>query len=75
MLEACGTSRASNSRLALLRRGRAVGCAGSLSFAAVLACMLCVAAALTLAIVLALAGVLGGSGGRILRDQEDASVG
>jgi hypothetical protein len=37
--------------------------------------MLCVAATLTLAIVLALAGVLGGSGRLVLRDQEEAGVG
>ena len=37
--------------------------------------MLCVAAALTLAIVLALTGMLGGSGGLVLRDQEYARLG
>jgi hypothetical protein len=58
-----------------LGRGGPVGCAGSLSFAAVLACMLCVAAALPLAIVLALAGVLGGSGRLVLRDQEYTGLG
>ena len=59
----------------LLRWRRAVGSAGSLTLAAVLTGMLCVAAALPLAIVFTLAGVLGGIGrGLILRDQEQAGV-
>jgi len=59
----------------LLRWRRAVGSAGSLTLAAVLTGMLCVAAALALAIILALAGVLRGSGGSlILCDEEQASV-
>ena len=67
------TASLQHSRLALWR-GRAIGGAGSLTFAAVLACVLCIASALTLAIVLALAGVLGGSRGLVLRHQEHTGL-
>ena len=57
-----------------LRGSGAVGRAGSLALAAVLAGVPGVSTALALAIVLALAGVLGGSGGLGLRDEKDAGV-
>jgi hypothetical protein len=51
-----------------LRWGRAVGCTGSLTFAAVLASMFLVAAALAFAVVLAFAGMLCGIGGLLWCD-------
>src|SRR5882757_6369425 len=53
----------------------AIGRAGALTLATVLAGMLGIAAALALAIVLALAGMFGGVGGLVLSDQEHAGIG
>jgi len=67
------TSLQQTPELAGLGRSGAVGGAAALAFAAVLPRI--GAAALALAIVLTLAGVLGGVGGSALSDQEHAGVG